>query len=266
MKKLPLTKAGKNSENKVPMYRRPKIRSRRYPVKVMYLGVVANPNEEKDFDGRIYLERVSRQKTVTRASRNSRFSVDVLVNQALVDGAWKDIVREEENCTTVLDLKEKVSDMYDLDEYVASRLTFSYHTYVGANRTKKIIDLDDGKRFEELGMRTKENGEQVPILLHDIVMQVMIRSGDVVEEDVSCDSAFMLECIPKVGAALRASFHWVPEGEKIYLSMDNAGGHGTNDAIQQYTELLAADNIEIIWQVPRSPETDMLDLGVWMSI
>ena len=48
IKKLPLTEAEKNSEeNKVPMYRRPKIRSRRYPVKVMYLGVVANPIEEK---------------------------------------------------------------------------------------------------------------------------------------------------------------------------------------------------------------------------
>ena len=115
-------------------------------------------------------------------------------------------------------------------------------------------------------MRTKQNGEQTPISLDDITMQVMIRSGDVVDEDVSCDSAFMLECIPKVGAALRRAFHWVPATDKIYLCMDNAGGHGTNDAIQQYTELLAADNITIIWQVPRSPETNMLDLGVWMSI
>ena len=48
--------------------------------------------------------------------------------------------------------------------------------------------------------------------------------------------------------------------------MDNAGGHGTNDAKTQYTEALKEFNIEIIWQVPRSPETNMLDLGVWASI
>ena len=89
-------------------------------MKVMCSGVVANPNEERGFDGRVYLSRVSKQKTVNRASRNSRFSVDVLVNQALGDGAWKDIVREEENdCQSVGELKEKVIEMCDLDEFVA---------------------------------------------------------------------------------------------------------------------------------------------------
>ena len=48
--------------------------------------------------------------------------------------------------------------------------------------------------------------------------------------------------------------------------MDNAGGHGTNDTIKTYTDGLKEFNVEIIWQVPRSPETNMLDLGVWMSI
>ena len=48
--------------------------------------------------------------------------------------------------------------------------------------------------------------------------------------------------------------------------MDNAGGHGTNDAKQEYTRLLKSFNVEIIWQIPRSCETNMLDLGVWMSI
>ena len=50
------------------------------------------------------------------------------------------------------------------------------------------------------------------------------------------------------------------------MVMDNAGGHGTNDAKTIYTEALQAYNTEIIWQVPRSPKTNMLDLGIWMSI
>jgi hypothetical protein len=49
--------------------------------------------------------------------------------------------------------------------------------------------------------------------------------------------------------------------------MDNAGGHGTNDATARYTRLLWDEyKVEVIWQVPRSPETNMLDLGIWMSI
>ncbi len=79
---------------------------------------------------------------------------------------------------------------------------------------------------------------------------VHMRVGDEVDEDTSCDSAFMLECMPRVGAALCEQFHWVPPNETVYLCMDNAGGHGTNDAKQQYINLLKAFNVEVIWQVP----------------
>ena len=49
--------------------------------------------------------------------------------------------------------------------------------------------------------------------------------------------------------------------------MDNAGGHSTNTAIATYTKMLEDDyNIEIIFQIPRSPYTNVLDLGVWMAL
>ncbi len=53
----------------------------------------------------------------------------------------------------------------------------------------------------------------------------------------------------------------------IYLFMDNAGGHGTNDATAQYTGILWNElKAEVVQQVPRSPETNMLDLCMLMSI
>ena len=49
--------------------------------------------------------------------------------------------------------------------------------------------------------------------------------------------------------------------------MDDAGGHGIKVAIQQYIDnLLTNYNIRIIWQVPRSPYTNVLDLGAWISL
>ena len=49
--------------------------------------------------------------------------------------------------------------------------------------------------------------------------------------------------------------------------MDNAGGHGTNDTIEEYKQLLLDNyNIILIHQVPRSPYTNLLDLGVWCSL
>ena len=55
--------------------------------------------------------------------------------------------------------------------------------------------------------------------------------------------------------------------ETIYLFMDNAGGHGTREAIDEYTKiLLEKHKIEIIHQCPRSPETNVLDLGIWCTL
>ena len=49
--------------------------------------------------------------------------------------------------------------------------------------------------------------------------------------------------------------------------MDNASGHGMEQAVQQYTtDLLAGHNVEISHQAARSPETNALDLGLWQSI
>ncbi len=43
---------------------------------------------------------------------------------------------------------------------------------------------------------------------------------------------------------------------------NNAGGHGTREAKEQYTrQLLENHNIIIKWQLPRSPELNVLDLG-----
>jgi hypothetical protein len=49
--------------------------------------------------------------------------------------------------------------------------------------------------------------------------------------------------------------------------MDNAGGHRTDKAKDEYVNLLKVEfNIIVLWQVPNSPETNMLDLGAWMTI
>ena len=49
--------------------------------------------------------------------------------------------------------------------------------------------------------------------------------------------------------------------------MDNAGGHSKTEVKKEYERILKESyNILIEWQVPNSPETNMLDLGVWVAI
>ena len=258
IKQLPKSLA----ENQEPKYVAPKIRSCQFPVKVMYLGVVAAPQDEHEFSGRVFLKRVSKCEVQKRASRNQRFSVDVLINESLKNGSWRNLVVEDQQVGDVLD--EIVSN-FDLDEFVSDRLELVYTTHTRGG-VKQIKNLRKEQVIGEIGMRTNKEGEQQEITIEDLQLYVHINQGDEVEKDCSCDSSFMLETIPEVGKALREKFHWVPEQEKIFLVMDNAGGHGTNDAIATYTEGLQIYNVEIIWQVPRSPETNMLDLGVWMSV
>ena len=71
----------------------------------------------------------------------------------------------------------------------------------------------------------------------------------------------------RVGQAIRSSYHWIPRSVKCYLVMDNAGGHGKNQAIDEYVKMLNDKfNIETIFQVPRSPYTNVLDLGAWCAL
>jgi hypothetical protein len=45
----------------------------------------------------------------------------------------------------------------------------------------------------------------------------------------------MLSIMDEVGSAIREKFFWVPKEKTIFLFMDNAGGHGTDDAVRKYT-------------------------------
>jgi hypothetical protein len=114
---------------------------------------------------------------------------------------------------------------------------------------------------------TEENGTRRALTIDDLTLQQRLKAGTIVQEDINCDSNYMLDAMPRIGAAIRQKLHWVPDDEIIYLGMDNAGGHGTFEAVEQCTRnLLENYNIEIIHQPPRSPETNPLDLGVWRSI
>ncbi len=95
----------------------------------------------------------------------------------------------------------------------------------------------------------------------------MLEPGAIVEEEVNYNSAFMLRILPIIAAKIRQQLHWVPPEEEVYLIMDNAGGHGMQQARDQYTRQLQPDyNITIRQQSARSPEVNALDLGVWMSV
>ena len=103
--------------------------------------------------------------------------------------------------------------------------------------------------------------------LDDLILHRHVKPGTSITRDVTCDSKYMLNNIDDIGQSIRTSYHWVERSKVIYLFMDNAGGHGTTENKQLYQNTLKTKyNAEIVWQVPNSPELNMLDLGAWMAI
>ena len=167
------------------------------------------------------------------------------------------------------DIRFIISTAYDLNEVITDCLEFFFTTKVGANGNTKDVPLEDDCLFKNKQIQT-ENDKNIPartVLLSDIKLHVRKEIGDEMQVDYSCDSWYMLKAMECVGKAIRAAYHWIAREKECYLVMDNAGGHGTNEAIQQYTNNLRdCYNIRIIWQIPRLPYTNMLDLGIWMSL
>ena len=61
------------------------------------------------------------------------------------------------------------------------------------------------------------------------------------------DRAYRLVATRRVGVAMRLKFHWLHMNVIIYTVLDNAGGHGTNLCVAQYTAMLRDDfNITLI--------------------
>ena len=168
---------------------------------------------------------------------------------------------------TVEDMCDLIVDTYDLLEEEADRLEFHYENWTGATKkSKSNVRLKPGELL--LGHEAKKkSGETFNIGLKDLHFGIRLQKGDQTTQDISCDSNYMLDIMPKVGKAIREAFFWVPSDHYVYLILDSAGGHGTKDAIAQYKQVMAEEyKIILVHQIPQSPDTNVLDLGIWMSL
>lgn len=204
-KVLPPNKAiGETSADSfVPL---PCARSRRKPCKVMVLACVGNPEPDHNFNGKIFMERVSKFEPAKVSSHSQRFTNDFKVNNLIKEGLWKDLHVPEMKSH---DLFEAIGQHFEIEEYITDRCVLTYYTYARTGKTKYIkhIDLFDSegkgtgvnKRViyndrELLGphrtIRTKER-EIRQLTLDDCLLQVRTKKGMLVEKDTTCDSEYI---------------------------------------------------------------------------
>ena len=172
---------------------------------------------------------------------------------------------------TVGTVTYNIDQVYDLDDAVSDRLTFTYvtHSKIG-KKSRKVVRLG-AKQCDEKMLENRSyndaNGQSHTLTIADLELSVKVDAGTEREVDISCDSTFMMGIIKEIGESIRRKFHWVPIEKPVHLFIDNAGGHGTEEAKDNYVKWLETEyNVKVIWQVPNSPETNLLDLGVWRTI
>ena len=93
--------------------------------------------------------------------------------------------------------------------------------------------------------------------------------GDKGDQDISFDSNFKLGIMDELRNSTRSTYRSIGLVDKdiIYLVMDNAGGHGENEAMLEYSEYLEENyNIVVHPRFPWSHETNMIDPGAWMTM
>jgi hypothetical protein len=145
------------------------------------------------------------------------------------------------------ELLETIVKYNGLDDNVAKYLGLKYKTYTGEAGKTKWVHVDKCKQFKNfkihLGERHSDGSRQLNI--YNVSLEVYQTRGETIVEDVSCDSKFMLNVMDDVGNSIHKVYSWVSAEDIIILIMDNVGRHGTDYAVQEYTETLLHQGREI---------------------
>jgi hypothetical protein len=260
MKHLPRAPFEEQEVDRVQVRR---VISRTNAIKTMFMGVAFPPNPEHNFDGKVTIKCISRTRQLLR-DHCTKFHNDHHINQLLIVGDWHQVYDDE--TYTANEILVLIVNYYELDKDVSQALCLRYNTYQGQQQQRRTITMRLHETLEEIQI-TEEHGNVRRLTIDDLNISCFYPQGSFIEEDVTCNSQFMLDTMPTIGAQIRQRMPWIPQETPIYLILDNAGGHGTRAAIEEYTRRLRNTfNVIIKFQPACSPEVNALDLGIWMSL
>jgi hypothetical protein len=103
--------------------------SRSYSVRTMFMGVIAQPNVERNFRGLVSMKRLSEQQELQRGTYRTRFHLDHHINRLIVEVSWCQIY--DDPTYTIAELSQLMVDLFQLEDDIATVLCFCYETQVG---------------------------------------------------------------------------------------------------------------------------------------
>ena len=102
----------------------------------MFLSVIGRPRKDKEFNEKVLLERVSKTVMITKMTSHQKNSDDILINSEIKNIMWRNLYMSNQNMT-IHELKDIITDTYDLDGFIAERLDLSFEHLVGKNGNKR---------------------------------------------------------------------------------------------------------------------------------
>jgi hypothetical protein len=216
-----------------------------------------------------YAQKVQQEKKTKRLAFNQSFDDSYHITNLLKTGDWKITCGHIDSSSLISEVIDIIHDAYELDGAVSDNLCFSYVSTTNSNKRKVVRILQEDKnKYLLKNRKVREDGGADRLLtLADLVLYIHVPKDTEVEEDITCDSSFMMESVHEIGASIRSSMFWIPQSKNIILFMDNAGGHGKDVIKDEYVLILKNKyNVTVEWQVPNSPETNLLDLGFWATL
>ena len=158
---------------------------------------------------------------------------------------------------------------YCLDESIVDRIEICTTKFIGDDYNTTDVKLDNMSNVlvQQIRLDRDKNLPQVTITIGNVNIRIWYRTGDNVARYASYDSEYMTVAMAQVGAAMRSNYCWVPMNIQLYRVLNNVGGHGINKYINNYvTALKDGYQVECVHQTPRSPFTNVLDIGVWETL
>jgi len=116
--------------------------------------------------------------------------------------------------------------------------------------------------------------KDIDLTLDELTLKAVSHTkGKKFADDCEVNGDWLSEFFEKEGGpAIRTAFDEIctaqglPLNHEVRLQIDGAGGHG-GDAIKEMQVMMKRDfNINLVVQPPNSPESNVLDLGIWRAI
>jgi hypothetical protein len=144
------------------------------------------------------IERIVEDKVLYQATFHNNFHFNQHINNKIKSGGWKHLYPDDPNIRTS-EFLEITANNYDLEEEVEERLYLRYDTYRRGEKTMETLGQNEFLLVREI---TDENGARRALTINNLIIQQQLVAGMVVQEDINCDSNYMLDVMLHIGSSI----------------------------------------------------------------